>query len=194
MICSYLKTKEKVVHFLFQNVFLVVHIPFVLLVKFQLLAQFPVDHLAPLSCLFLNTFCANLQHSLIMWSIVSSPSSHKLRLLFCCIWSIFCCEIIKLLGVLRCWYQKRFSLSLKAYFIALSIFSRVRFCLFNNWNIQTVVFSPFLFSGYFCSVDTWVVCIDSSCCKHYSLSLLLLLLLLLLLYVCFSPQVLLIVS
>ena len=35
------------------------------------------------SCLVLYSFCACLLHSLIMWSIVSSPSPHNLHLLFC---------------------------------------------------------------------------------------------------------------
>ena len=41
------------------------------------------------SCIALYSFCANLQHSLIMWLIVSSLSPHILHLLFCCILSIF---------------------------------------------------------------------------------------------------------
>ena len=40
------------------------------------------------SCLVLNSFCAILLHSLIMWSIVSSLSPHNLHLLFCCVLSI----------------------------------------------------------------------------------------------------------
>ena len=40
------------------------------------------------SCLALYSFCANLLHSLIMWLIVSSLSSHSLHLLFCCVLSI----------------------------------------------------------------------------------------------------------
>ena len=40
------------------------------------------------SCLFLNSFCTNLLHSLIMWLIVSSLLSHCLHLLFCCVLSI----------------------------------------------------------------------------------------------------------
>ena len=40
------------------------------------------------SCLTLYSFCANLQHSLIMWLIVSSLSPHNLHLLFCCVLSI----------------------------------------------------------------------------------------------------------
>ena len=34
------------------------------------------------SCLVMYSFCANLLHSLIMWLIVSSPSSHCLHLLY----------------------------------------------------------------------------------------------------------------
>ena len=42
------------------------------------------------SCLVLYSFCANLLHSFIMWLIVSSLSSCKLHLLFCCVLSILC--------------------------------------------------------------------------------------------------------
>ena len=37
------------------------------------------------SCLVLYSFCANLLHLLVMWSIVSSLSPHNLHLLFCCV-------------------------------------------------------------------------------------------------------------
>ena len=40
------------------------------------------------SCLALNSFYANLLHSLIMWLMVSSLSPHSLYLLFCCVLSI----------------------------------------------------------------------------------------------------------
>ena len=40
------------------------------------------------SCLVLYSFCANLQHSLIIWLIVSSWSLHYQHLMFCCILSI----------------------------------------------------------------------------------------------------------
>ena len=36
-------------------------------------------------CFALYSFCANLQHSLIMWLIVSFLSPHRLHLLFCCV-------------------------------------------------------------------------------------------------------------
>ena len=40
------------------------------------------------SCLFLYSFCANLQHSLFMWLIISFLLSHKLHLLFRCVLSL----------------------------------------------------------------------------------------------------------
>ena len=46
------------------------------------------------SFLALYSFCANLQHSLIMWLIVSSLSPHNVHLLFCCVLSILALIII----------------------------------------------------------------------------------------------------
>ena len=40
------------------------------------------------SCLVLYSFCANMQHSLIMWLMVSSLVPHNLHQLFCCVLSI----------------------------------------------------------------------------------------------------------
>ena len=54
----------------------------------KFLHKFPVDHLPTQSCLVLYSYCANLQHSIIMWLIVSSLSLHKLHLLFSCVLSI----------------------------------------------------------------------------------------------------------
>ena len=65
--------------------FWVVHMPFVRMVKLQLLAQLPVDHLATQSSLVLYYFCGNLLLCLIMWLMVSSLSPHNLHLLFCCV-------------------------------------------------------------------------------------------------------------
>ena len=62
MIRLYLKIPEELVRLVLPDRFWVVHIPFVRMVKFKLLAQFPVDHLAQ-SCLVLYFFCANLLHS-----------------------------------------------------------------------------------------------------------------------------------
>ena len=54
------------------------------MVKFKFLAHFQVDHLL----LVFYIFSANLHYWLIMWLMVSSPSSHNLHLLFCCVLSI----------------------------------------------------------------------------------------------------------
>ena len=53
------------------------------------------------SCLALYSLCANLLHSLIMWLIVSSLSSHSLHLLFCC---VFRFVMIGSYGVVLCWF------------------------------------------------------------------------------------------
>ena len=42
----YLNTQDKFVRFILKDRYLVIHIPFVRVVKFKILAQFPVDHLA----------------------------------------------------------------------------------------------------------------------------------------------------
>ena len=70
---------------MFKNRCWVVHIPFVGMIKIKFLADFPVP---TQSCLAFYSFCANLLHSLIMWLMVSSLSSHGLHLLFCCVLSI----------------------------------------------------------------------------------------------------------
>ena len=58
-------------------------IPFVRMVTFEFLAHLPMDHLAypVMSSLSLSV----LLQSLIMWSMVSSSSTHNLLLLFCCV-------------------------------------------------------------------------------------------------------------
>ena len=63
------------------------------------------------SCLILYSFCANLLHSLIMWSIVSSLSPHNLYLLF--YWVLFILALIWLvLMALFCAAVRRDSASL----------------------------------------------------------------------------------
>ena len=57
---------ENFVHLIFRYGFWVLHIPFVRMVKFKLLALFPVDHLPYAVVSSLILFCAILQHSLIM--------------------------------------------------------------------------------------------------------------------------------
>ena len=60
MIHLYLKILEKFKRLILLDGFWVVHMPFVRMVKFQFLAQFPVD-------LVLYSFCSNLLHSLIIY-------------------------------------------------------------------------------------------------------------------------------
>ena len=79
----------------------------VCIVKFQLLAQFPVDHVAHS---VVSSLCANLLHSLIIWLIVSSLSPHNLHLLFCCILSILVLDIVFM--ILFCVAIRRDSVSL----------------------------------------------------------------------------------
>ena len=78
------------------------------------LSNFNFLHISTLltqSCLVLYRFCANLQHSLIMWFIISSLSPHILHLLFCCALSIL--PLIKLVPMaLFCAAIRRYSVSL----------------------------------------------------------------------------------
>ena len=64
------------------------------MVKFKFLPPFPVDHLPhPIVSSFI-LFCVDLLHLLITWLIISSLSSHKPHLLFCCVFSIIIIIII----------------------------------------------------------------------------------------------------
>ena len=56
------------------------------------------------SCLALYSFCANLLHSLIMWLMVSSLSSHSLHLLFCCVLYILALIWLVLMALFLCCY------------------------------------------------------------------------------------------
>ena len=56
VICLYLKTPEKFVRLILQDGFLSLHKPFVCMIKFKFIAQFPVDHLSTQSCLVLYSF------------------------------------------------------------------------------------------------------------------------------------------
>ena len=63
------------------------------------------------SCLALYSRCANLLHSLIIWLMVSSPSPHRLHLLFC--WVVSILPLIGLvLMALSCAAIRRYSVSL----------------------------------------------------------------------------------
>ena len=54
------------------------------------------------SSLALYSFSANFLHSLFMWLIVSSLSSHSLHLLFCCVLSILGCPRGVMVKALDC--------------------------------------------------------------------------------------------
>ena len=84
----------------------VLHIPFVRMVKFKFLAHLPVDHLAHPILFRLNSVCANLLHSLIMWLMVSSQYHiTSLAIFLCLIYSHF--AIIGFYGfILRCYYER----------------------------------------------------------------------------------------
>ena len=60
------KSQKSFTHLILQDRCWVVHKPFVRMVKFQFLTQFPMDHLAHPVVSSLILFCVNLQHSFIM--------------------------------------------------------------------------------------------------------------------------------
>ena len=100
VICLYLKTPESFVRLILQDGFWVVHIP-----RLNFLLSYQWITFPTLSCLVLNSFCANLVCSIIVWLIVSSLSPHNQYLLFYCvlfilslIWLVlmaFFCAVIK---------------------------------------------------------------------------------------------------
>ena len=111
-----------------------------------------------LLCLVLYSFCANLLHLLIMWLIISS------HLPFCCILSIL--TLISPYGIVLHYYQKRFH-----FFLEISLSKPCSSflvwdftCLSLEMSLQ-LFFFPFLFPGYFCSVDACVVWIISGDCN-----------------------------
>ena len=85
----YLKIPEHFVRLILQDWFRVVHLPFIRMIKFKYLAQFPVDPFPHRVVSSFIVFYASLLHPLIMWLIVSSLSSHNIHLLFCCVLPIF---------------------------------------------------------------------------------------------------------
>ena len=80
-------------------------IPFVHMVKFELFAQFPVDHLPhPVVYIVLYSFCATSLHSLIMWSVVSSLSLNNLHLLFYCVLSTLALTLLVPMAFIFCFF------------------------------------------------------------------------------------------
>ena len=57
--------------------------------QISIFEQLPVDYFPTPSCLVPYSFCANLQHSLIIWLIVSSLSPNNLCLPLCWVCYIF---------------------------------------------------------------------------------------------------------
>ena len=82
VVCLYAKIPKEFMCLILKKRCLVAYIPFVRWVKFQFLAQLPVDHLADQVVSSLIFLLRYLLHSL-MWLIVSSLSPHNLHLLFC---------------------------------------------------------------------------------------------------------------
>ena len=89
VICLYLKIPEDVVQLILLNRFQFVHIPFLWLVKFKFLAQFPVDHFARLVVSNLIYLITNLLHLLIILLIILSLSPHNLLLSLLLLWEFF---------------------------------------------------------------------------------------------------------
>ena len=124
-----------------QNSFWVVHVPFVRIVKFQFLTQFPVDHLAHPIISILYSFYANLLHSLIMWLIVSSLSPYNLHLLFL-LRLIYSCFHTLVLMALFCAAIRR---GLSLLILLLSSFHSLRvFHTSGNWWSFTRMTASFL--------------------------------------------------
>ena len=118
------------------------------------------------SCIVLYSFCANLQHSLIIWLIVSSLSLHNLHLLFCCVLSIL--ALIQLvLMALSCAVIRR-DLAFLARFLFLShvnLFSCEMSLVSRLKRPENCFFFPTLFYGYCRSAGPRIVCIVIGGCK-----------------------------
>ena len=78
------------------------------------------------SSLVLYSFCARLQHSLIMWLIVSSPSPHNLHLLFCCVLSILALIWLVLMALFSSAIRRDSVSHLMFHFLATYTCSRVK--------------------------------------------------------------------
>ena len=93
----------------------------------------------PLPCHVFYSFCANLLHSLNMWLIISSLSTHNLILLFCCVLSFL--DLIWLWW--RCFLlplEEIQFLSLGLLFLTTSRFFRVKCRFLVALNVHSVFF------------------------------------------------------
>ena len=120
------------------------------------------------SCLILYSFFANLQHSLIIWLIVSFLSPHNLHLLFCCILSNVALIWLVLMA-LFCAAIRRYSVSLLKFpfFSHVQVFSS-EMLLVSRLTSLELFFFPRLFSGYCRSTCPRVISIVSSDCNQSS--------------------------
>ena len=117
--------------------------------NFNVLNNFLRITFTTLSYLVLYTFYAYFQLSLNTWLIVSYLSLHKLRLLFCCVQSIFDLHSWCLWRCFVLLFEKIQFLSQGFPFLAVSLSSRMRFRQFVAWNIHTVVFIIIIISNFF---------------------------------------------
>ena len=143
--------------FHFQEGFFIVHIPFVQMFKFKLLALISVNHLLHpvLSSLiiYLNFFL----NSLIMILMVLSLSPHYLHLLFCCMLFNISSDIISSYGVVL-FSQKSVSSSFMVSLsqIGKNVLMGVFTCLLLRMSVQFLLFPLFVFWLFlFC----WWLCL-----------------------------------
>ena len=101
--------------------------------------------------------------------IISNLSPHNVYLLFCCVVSIFGLTQLVLMA-LFCAAIRRNSVSLLRFPLLIPIQLYPSACLSLEISIE-LFFFPFLFSGYFCSVDACVDCIVSNHCIQSSFAL-----------------------
>ena len=115
------------------------------MVKFQFLAEFPVDHLPTQLCQVLYSFWDSLLRLLIMWLIVFSLSPHNLYLLFCCELSILALIWLALMA-LFCAAIWRDSVS----FLRFSLLSHVQIFSCEMLFIRRLKRTEVCFSSHFC--------------------------------------------
>ena len=123
--------------------FWAVHIAIIRIVKFKLLAPSRLITFLTQWCLVLNSFCANSQHSLTVWLIVSSLLPHNIHLLFFCHLSILALKLLVLM-TLFCAAIKKDSVS----FIKFPFLSHVQF--FSCKIVSRLKYPYNSFSSHFC--------------------------------------------
>ena len=148
-----------------QGGFWVVHIPFICMIKFKLLAQFPVDNLAhPIVSGLILSLCLFTAFAYVINCFVSITTQSTSAILQHFVY--FCFHIV--LIVLCCSQEIfNFSLMVSLSYPCPSFFIWDFSCLSLQMTIQLFNFL-FLFPGNFCSVDACVICIVSGGCNQSS--------------------------